>query len=146
MDDASALQEFLYRQIPITEAMGVEVQFPPDGSLALGAPLVRNHNHLGTAFGGSLSALLILAGYALLWRELNQPGLHIVVRDTGISYRRPVHEDLRVVCAHPGEEMLATFRDGLLRKGRARIRLEMKAEAAGQTAVEAWGVFVGVRA
>ena len=62
-------EEFLCAKIPLTRAMQVRVEGYDKSGLVLTAPLAANHNHLGTAFGGSLAALVMLAGYALLWLE-----------------------------------------------------------------------------
>ena len=73
MRDEQQLREteaFFYEQIPLTRAMGVRVESYDGQQLVLTAPLALNHNHLGTAFGGSLSALATLAGYGLLWLDL----------------------------------------------------------------------------
>jgi len=79
----SVLQEterFLHEQIPLTRAMGVRVRSWDGEKLWLSAPLEPNHNHLGTAFGGSLSALATLAGYSLLW---------LLLGDREASHRHP---------------------------------------------------------
>ncbi|MEZ0276903.1 MAG: YiiD C-terminal domain-containing protein, partial [Roseimicrobium sp.] len=97
-------ESFIHAQIPITRAMGVRVETydAKGGRLVLTAPLEANHNHLGTAFGGSLSALCTLAGYALLWLELGDRHSHIVVRDSAIQYKHPVRAKvIRVECVRP---------------------------------------------
>ena len=65
-------EEFFYDKIPITRAMGVRVTKYDGGQLRLAAPIALNHNHLGTAFGGSLSALATLAAYGLIWLEIGR--------------------------------------------------------------------------
>src|SRR5690606_33240492 len=57
-------EAFLHAKIPLARAMGVRVERCDSEGLVLTAPLEPNHNHLGTAFGGSLAALATLAGYA----------------------------------------------------------------------------------
>ncbi len=56
------IESYLHREIPITAAMGIRVESYNEKELVLTAPLEPNHNHLGTAFGGSLSAIATLAG------------------------------------------------------------------------------------
>ena len=63
-------ERFLHEQIPLTQSMGVTLESYDGTQLVVTAPLEPNHNHLGTAFGGSLSALTTLTGYAMLWLEL----------------------------------------------------------------------------
>ncbi len=88
---------YLHGQIPLTRAMSVQVVVYDGAQLVLTAPLAQNHNHLGTAFGGSLNALATLAGYALLWLELNDRTAHIVIRKSSIQFRHPVRGELRAV-------------------------------------------------
>ena len=67
-------ERFLHEQIPLTQAMGVQIESYDEAQLVVTAPLEPNHNHLGTAFGGSLSALTTLTGYAMLWLQLGDQG------------------------------------------------------------------------
>src|SRR3954465_9429675 len=114
-------QELLRTKIPITHAMGVRVEDYDGERLVLIAPLEANVNHLGTAFGGSLNALAVLSGYALLWLEMKETDCHIVIRESSISYERPVRGRLRAVCFSPAREELEVFRLSFEQKGKARI-------------------------
>ena len=139
------MEDFFHEQIPITRAMGVRVEKYDGDQLVLTAPLAPNHNHLGTAFGGSLSAVATLAAYGLLWLELGDRTAHIVIREGAISYRRPVKKEIRVVCRRPQEADVGAFKAAFARKGKGRIRLEVTAEEDGLVAVEFSGVFIAVR-
>jgi len=79
----------------------VRVESFADGQFVLVAPIEKNHNHLHTAFGGSLSALATLAGYGFLWLELRDPKVHVVIKESAIRFRRPVHGDIRAICRQP---------------------------------------------
>jgi thioesterase domain-containing protein len=124
MKSAADLERFLHEKIPLTMAMGVQVAECNDTRLILTAPLEPNHNHLGTAFGGSLHALATLSGYGLLWWLLREPEAHIVIRESTIRYERPVRDVLRAVCCSPAATELERFRKDFARKGKARIALE----------------------
>ncbi len=139
------IERFLYTKIPLTAAMGVRVESYDAQRLVLTAPLAANHNHLGTAFGGSLAALLILSGYSLLWLELGDAGSHIVVRKTALDYRRPVRDPLRAVCLRPPPRELEDFKETFTRRGKARIELFATVENDGEHAVEFHGTFVALR-
>jgi thioesterase domain-containing protein len=152
-------EEYLHDQISITRAMGVAIESydATTGHLVLTAPLEINHNHLGTAFGGSLSALCTLAGYALLWLELarqNGDGTeasphtkaHVVVKESTISYRHPVRDTMiRVVCERPDAALMQTFHGQFTHKGKARIQLTSIVTENAQTCVEFTGTYVAVR-
>ena len=62
MDQLNQLRNVLHEEIPLTKAMGVEVNSYDGHCLVLSAPLDPNTNHKDTAFGGSLYSLAVLAG------------------------------------------------------------------------------------
>jgi len=136
---------YFHNQIPITREMGVEVDSYRDGTLVLSAPLEPNHNHLGTAFGGSLGAISTLAGYGLLWLWLEDRGIHIVVRSSNMEYHHPVTGPIRATCKLPGEAALIAFKKRLEQKGKARLALRATIEQGGKVCVEFEGVFVAIR-
>ena len=148
MPDETLLREteaFFHAQIPITRAMGVSVESFDSESLVLTAPLSVNHNHLGTAFGGSLSAIATLAGYGVLWMLLDDRSSHIVVKNSTIHYHRPVTGEIRAIGKCPDAVAFATFRNRFEKKGKARIRLHVTIEENGEVCVEYEGIFVALK-
>jgi thioesterase domain-containing protein len=140
------IEQFFREKIPLTRAMAVRVESWENGRLVVSAPLKENHNHLGTAFGGSLNALAMLAGYGLIWLALGDVDAHVVVRKGSADFRQPVRGDLRAICQAPSEEELAAFRARFLAQGKARITLRAEIEGEGGPAVEFEGVYVAIRA
>ena len=138
-------EEFLHQQIPITSAMGVRVAAYDGGQLILTAPIALNHNHLGTAFGGSLGAVATLAGYGLLWLELRDRGCHIVIRQSSLSFRRPVRKEIVAICRRPSTELLREFKEAFGEHGKARIGLDVTIEEDSLVAVEFHGIFVALK-
>ena len=145
MPDSRETEAFLHRQIPLCREMGVTVEPCGDDIFVLTAPLAANHNHLGTAFGGSLSAIATLAGYGLLWLRLGDPEAHIVIRSSSIRYLHPVRGDIRAVGHAPEPEALARFLATFARKGKARIRLEVTIAEGGRDCVVYRGDYVAVK-
>lgn len=141
------LEAFLHEKIPLTKAMGLHVAESNAQRLVLEAPLDKNVNHLGTAFGGSLHALPTLACYAGLWTLLREAGIdgHVVVKRSQASYCSPVTGTLRAVCARPPAALVKEFIADLRRHKKARMELTAIVEGAdGQPAVEFSGSFVAV--
>jgi thioesterase domain-containing protein len=141
------LEAFLHEKIPLTKAMGLHVAESNAKRLVLEAPLDRNVNHLGTAFGGSLHALPTLACYAGLWTLLREAGIdgHVVVKRSQAYYRQPVTGTLRAVCVRPPAAVVKEFIRDLQRHKKARMELEAVVEGAdGKPAVEFSGSFVAV--
>ena len=141
----SEIENFLHEQIPLTRAMGVRVAEWDGARLVVTAPLEPNHNHLGTAFGGSLAAVATLAGYALLWLALEDRTAHIVIRSSTMNYQRPVRRGIRAVCVKPDDAVMAEFREKFHRAGKARITLRVVIEEDDVPCVEFEGVFVALR-
>jgi thioesterase domain-containing protein len=142
---SAEIEAFLHEKIPLARAMGVRVESCDPEAFILTAPLEPNHNHLGTAFGGSLAALATLTGYACLWHALDDRDAHVVIRRSELDYRHPVRGTLRAVCRRPSEEKLATFRSTFAKAGKARITLVVTMEEAGSVCLRFQGVFVAIR-
>lgn len=139
------LTRFLHEQIPVSRHLGVSVSAYDGRSLRLSAPLAANVNHASTAFGGSLSAVAILAGWTLLHvklRELKLDGAHLVIQRSQIDFQDPVDTDLVAVATMPDEadwvRFLATFR----RHRRARVRVRGELDGAARAAGSFEGVYV----
>lgn len=139
------LEAYLLEKIPLARAMGMRVEAGGPEALVLTAPLEPNHNHLGTAFGGSLGAMATLAAYGLLWLELGDGAGHIVVHRAETVYHRPVRGEIRAICRRPAEVELAEFRRQFTESGKARIRLGATIEHGGRVCVEFAGDFVALR-
>lgn len=142
-EELRAAEEFLHAQIPLTNAMGVRV-IPHASGFAVEAPVALNHNHLHTAFGGSINSVATLAGYTFLWLELRDVDAHLVIRESTIRFLRPVVTRIHALCAPPRAEQLATFEAALRRDGKARIELQMLVEEDGLGAARFTATFVGV--
>jgi thioesterase domain-containing protein len=135
-------EEFLHEQIPLTRAMGVRVVSEVEEGFAVEAPVELNSNHLRTAFGGSINAVATLAAYGLLWLELDDPAVHVVVAESSIRFLRPVREGIRAVCQRPDRNEWEAFRTKFESAGKARIKLRVNVVEAEHTAAEFEGIFV----
>jgi thioesterase domain-containing protein len=144
MQPTERIEALLREKIPLTRAMGVRAVSYDGQALVLAAPIEANHNHLHTAFGGSLHALLTLSCYGWLWLELNDPDAHIVIRESTIRYLRPVRGELRAGCRRPKEEQVQRFKRDFEARQKARITLEATIDEEGVTAVQFTGQFVAV--
>jgi thioesterase domain-containing protein len=141
------LEAFLHDKIPLTRAMQVRVAASTRDQLTLEAPLEPNRNHLGTAFGGALHTLPILACYSALWLTLREAGLdaHVVVKHSEADYKQPVTGPLRAITSRPSVDLSAKFIEDLRRHKKARMELSAIIEgSAGKNAVEFRGTFVAV--
>jgi len=117
------LIELLNEQIPTTKFMDVRVASLNENEVILSCPLNPNHNHLGTAFGGSLATMLILAAYSQVYSLIEGKG-HVVIKSSQTSYLIPVAEEIISTCLSPREEIKETFIRTFERKGKAQIETE----------------------
>ncbi len=126
--DAGTLLQRLERELlamPPVAALQLRcVQF--DGErLQLSAPLSANVNDKGCAFGGSLTSLMTLAGWALVTLRLAREGIEaeVYVADSDVRYRAPLYADLRAEATLADDAswdiFIATLRD----RGKARLEL-----------------------
>ncbi|WP_201359788.1 YiiD C-terminal domain-containing protein [Dictyobacter formicarum] len=127
-DRLRELQTLLNTEIPITRHFNLTVGAYDERILRLDAPLAENVNHAGTAFGGSLSALLTLAGWSMTWFMLQEYNLtgEIIIQDSNCRYLAPVKKDFSAYCYRPSNEQLGRF-EKMLRTHK-KGRLELKAE------------------
>ena len=135
-------EEYFHQKIPITRAMGVRVVAHDEGQFVVEAPVALNSNHLGTGFGGSINAVATLAAYGLVWVELRDKQVHVVVAESSIRFLRPVRQTIRAICQRPDRNEWAAFQTRFDEKGKARITLRVKVVEADQTAAEFEGTFV----
>ena len=108
--------------------MGVIVESADDAGVILRAPLAPNSNHKGSAFGGSLFALAVLAGWAWASRYLaaRELSADAVIQESSMRFLAPVHGDLRASVAVPCAAEIDKFYRMLVRAGRGRIRLHVE--------------------
>lgn len=123
-----ALAEVLSAELPITQSLGIGVAEASRDQVILTLPLAANRNHKGTVFAGSLNAVATLAGWSLLWVELQVRAIdaHVVIQDASIRYLEPAASDVRARCVGPDPALLDRAVLMLQRKGRARVALDVE--------------------
>jgi thioesterase domain-containing protein len=120
------LQDSLYERIPLSRAMGIQVQQADPGQVVLRAPLTPNVNHSGTVFGGSASAVAVLAAWSLVELRLQAAGqpARIVIRRSAMDFEQPIRADFVATATAPDaaewQKLLATLQRG--RMGRIVVR------------------------
>lgn len=127
------LEAYLHENIPLSAAMGVTVVACDARAAVLRAPLAPNINHHANVFGGSASAVALLAGWLWLHGALCEAGLTVkpVIQRNTMDYLVPITQDFEARCAAPPAEALAKFLKTLQRHRRARITLEVELVCGG---------------
>jgi thioesterase domain-containing protein len=120
---AAELEKYLHSHIPITAAMAIGVERIADDELVLRAPLKPNINHRETLFGGSGSAILIVAAWSLLHLKLEATGIahRLVIQRNTMSYDAPVEGDFTARAFLAPDTDWDRAIEMLARRGKARI-------------------------
>jgi thioesterase domain-containing protein len=141
------VERYLHDHIPISSAMGVRVVSCDSAGVRLGAPLAANINHRATVFGGSASAVAILAAWTYLHVSLRGSGLatRLVIQRNTIDYLAPITADFEAECPAVAAEELARLVKMLRRHGKARITLSAQLTCAGTKVAAFSGEYVAVR-
>ena len=143
-----ALQSYLHAHIPLSKAMEVSVLEVRPLSVTLSAPLAPNINHRDTVFGGSASAVAILAAWSLLHIRLGSEGVtsRLVIQRNTMSYALPIDGTFTAIAAAPSSEDWAQFLRAFKRRGKARITVSSELHFAGQVAGRLEGEFAALGA
>ena len=140
------LQAYLHAHIPLVRHMQVRVERCDVSGVTLSAPLAANANHEGTAFGGSLECLAMLACWGVVWLLLErEPAVHIVVAESRMRFLRPVTGMLSARGALPDAVAREKFLDTLQRRNKARIGLQATINQDNRAGAQFDGHFVAYR-
>ncbi|MBD2038744.1 YiiD C-terminal domain-containing protein [Leptolyngbya sp. FACHB-321] len=122
--EPDVITQYAYEHIPITKHMGITVLAVDDVQISLLAPYAPNINHRETIFGGSISSLGILAGWALLWVKLQveETPNRLVIQSSSTNFMKPATDAIMACCQCDRASWL-TFYTMLQRHGKARITL-----------------------
>ncbi len=143
---AHELERYLHRQIPLSVAMGVSVVRLDEQSVTLRAPLAPNINHRGTVFGGSASAVAMLAAWSLLHSRLTAAGLdaRLVIRRNTMEFVAPIAGEFEAQAVIDADGDWETFASTLARRGKARIGVAVALAYEGLAAARFVGEFVAM--
>ena len=119
------LTAILRRNIPLLGAVGVEAVALSPEAVTLRAPLAANLNHHGSAFGGSLALVAIIAGWSMVDVALAARGRHVqvMIQRSEIKYLSPVTGDFLARTMLASAVDWQRFEQMLDRRGRGRVTL-----------------------
>ena len=140
------LEAYLHEHIPLSRAMQVSVVQASYDTVKLAAPLTPNINHRETVFGGSASAVAILAAWTILYVRLREEGLYsrVVIQHNQVNYDKPIAGDFQAIAKLGDDERWQKFLKQLRRHHRARISVTSLLEFEGQPAGSMTGDFVAI--
>ncbi len=137
------LQHRIVAEFALARHIGIVVESADERGVVLHAPLAPNANYKGTAFGGSLFCVAVLAGWAWVTRYLATADLaaDAVIQESTMRYLVPVEGTLRAVVVTPAAAEIDRFRRMLERAGRGRIGLTAQIHHGATLATVFEGVF-----
>ena len=140
------LAQYIHARIPLSKAMGVSVVAIEHEAITLQAPLEPNLNHRLTVFGGSASAVAMLASWALLHVRLQSEGRadRLVIQRNVMEYQHPIDGPFTARSMLEQPDAWKPFTDMLARRGKARITVLAVLEHQGRVAARFSGQFVAL--
>lgn len=140
------VEAYLKEHIPLSSGMAITVVEAGPGGVTIEAPLEPNVNHRATAFGGSVAALAILAGWTLVHLRLRAEGLvtHTVIQSSTVRYDAPVHGAFRSVTDPIEPAAWEKFTRAITRRGKGRVHVDVKVLADGCAAATFTGAYVAI--
>ena len=142
-----ALEALLAEKIPVANFMQVQVlEIQPD-KLTLKAPLAPNLNVHDTMFGGSATAIGLIAAWSLFSTRLANAGIKatVVAHKNSSVYLKPIDDELLAEATLAQDESWQNFLDRFNEKGRARLNLHTRLLCHGELTGEVEAVFVAIR-
>ena len=141
------VEAYLHRHIPIASAMGVRVKTCDGAGVVLTAPLAANVNHRATVFGGSASAVAILAAWTWLHFALRDAGLacRVVIQRNEMDYQLPIDGDFAAYCSGLEKSALEKLLRSQRRYGKGRVALAAELRLSDRRVATFGGDYVAVR-
>lgn len=120
-----AFRQLIKHEIPLSNAMQLEILDYQDNCLSARAPLDPNINDKGSAFGGSQAALMTLVAWGVVWLETRKAGLDcdIVIHKGEITWLRPLRDEILIQCQLPDADTIKLFKQTYTNKGKAALDL-----------------------
>jgi len=118
------LTDFIEKHLPALVLVGAEVVSASESEVVISAPLEKNYNDKGTAFGGSQYLLCIAASWGLAYLNAMSEGLEqpdLIGAEGNIKYLKPVRSTRILTRARANQEDMQNFRNAIRQKQRAKL-------------------------
>ncbi len=145
MNNIQALQNTLHTKIPLTKFMDVQIESYDEKYFITNAPLEPNINDKGTAFGGSLSTIMIISSWSLcnlITKEFGYESENIVILNNNTNFTAPVTKDFKCITNKPSKEQLEILYQKIKSKGSGSIKIESSIVEDGKVCADFEGVYV----
>ncbi len=142
-----ALENLLAEKIPVARFMQVQVVEIQPERLTVKAPLAPNLNVHDTMFGGSATAIGLVAAWSLFSTRLANAGIQatVVAHRNSSVYLKPIDDELVAEATLAEPAAWPDFLERFHEKGRARLNLHTRLLCRGELTGEVDAVFVAIR-
>lgn len=143
------LQEYIEKNIPISRTLNFEIKEINNKNISIGC-LYKDHiNHKKSVFGGSISSMMTLTGWAkvkILMEDID-PKAEIVIQDSHVKFLKPVLSDFVAYSYDIKSEDMEKYIKIYNKFGRSRIKINisLREESNNDILAEFEGLFVAVK-
>lgn len=132
------MTDFLHREIPLTAAMEISVQKCSRENIILTVPLLPNKNDKNTGFGGSISCLLTVCGWVMMYCNFHEKLPHgkIVIQSSQMRYLAPITSDFRAECICQDEEGKEALLESYAQRKKGKLSLSVSCYCGERKAAE----------
>ncbi len=140
---AEKLTEFVQQYLPTAVHMEISIQDYDSQQLTLHAPLAPSINDKGTAFGGSIYVVAVMACWGMVYLRCVEEGLEpdIVVAKADIEYLKPVTGDIVAQSVSAPEADWQLFFSHFAERGKAKMELCSEVVINGEVAARFRGLY-----
>lgn len=140
-------QDYIFKNIPITKAMGFKITSLSMDEVIVTAPINNNINHRGSAFGGSIDSLFLTTGWAFIRFLIDHyvPTPIIVGSKGSTKFLKPILDDFESNLIIPDKKYIEQFISTFERFGKARIQLDAEIKKENIRYAEFVGDYVVVK-
>ncbi|WP_349817462.1 YiiD C-terminal domain-containing protein [Burkholderia contaminans] len=116
------IEKYLIKAMPMTESIGFGIRSFSKLKVEISAPLDKNINHCGTAFGGSISVLAILSAWCLVWANVRDESFEgdVIICSQSIKFTNSISGDIHSISDSRHSDW-HDFRRKIARRGSAKI-------------------------
>ena len=126
--DTKAFTSFLHSNIPLTEFMDIQAETYTPEKVVLSVPFAQNKNDKHTGFAGSISALMTVCGWSVMYANFHEllPKGNIVAQKTQLRYIAPITSDFRAECICNDPESKQALLDSFAERGKGKLILHIQ--------------------
>lgn len=137
-------EKYLHDHIPVTKAMGFTVEEYSLGRIKIKAPFKENINHRLSVFGGSISSILIMAGWAYVRKIMERidPDSIIVIHKNTVEYHLPIISSFTAEVKKVNKKQVDSFIEMYQKYGKGRLSIESEIDGNNHVLANFKGTFV----